>query len=285
MRLVESIEDRGILKAIFLAGPPGAGKTTTLAKLQTGQHGLRVVDPDIFVRRLAKKGRIDLSDPSTQNDDIMSEVKELKAKQVANYINSMLPIVVDGTAAKAATTITRAEILESFGYDTMMVWIGTDLETAKTNAMQRDRQVPMEVIEQNYAILEYQMATYKMFFGKNFIIHENTFITDKEMFEYRRLMELSRLGVISDDDHRRELMATLEEKFNASISSEFSLKETKAKVGRFLDSPVRNGRGTSFIKALRENGEKYLTPSIISGEALLRITRNWDRRPDLRINT
>ena len=47
--LTEGIEDKGIFKAVFLAGHPGSGKSYTLDRIKSGQIEPRIVNTDKFV--------------------------------------------------------------------------------------------------------------------------------------------------------------------------------------------------------------------------------------------
>ena len=51
----ESIEDKGILKACFMAGTPGAGKTYTISKVKSGQIEPRMVNTDKWTEFIAQQ--------------------------------------------------------------------------------------------------------------------------------------------------------------------------------------------------------------------------------------
>ncbi len=58
----------------------------------------------------------------------------------------------------------RDGILKSFGYDTGMVWINTDLDTALERAAKRDRSVPPEFIKSVFENLSKNKNYYKKHF-------------------------------------------------------------------------------------------------------------------------
>ena len=62
----------------------------------------------------------------------------------------MLPLAIDGTSNSLAILQTRKGLLERFGYDTAMVFINTNLETALERAKLRKRKVEPEFIKKSY---------------------------------------------------------------------------------------------------------------------------------------
>ena len=142
--VIEGINDSGIFKAVFMAGHPGAGKSYVLNKVQSGSVDPRWVNTD-KVFPLYKEWW-DEYWPM-----ISSKVKILNKNQLANYLNSMLPLAIDGTAGKVSTLMRRKSVLESFGYDTMMIFVNTSLETALDRATRRERHVNPEHIKAVYA--------------------------------------------------------------------------------------------------------------------------------------
>ena len=89
--VVEGINDKGIFKAVFLAGHPGAGKTTVLNKVKSGSIEPRWVNTD-KVFPLFKEWW------STDWPKISNKVTTINKNQLTVYINSMLPLAIDGTA-------------------------------------------------------------------------------------------------------------------------------------------------------------------------------------------
>ena len=101
-----------------MAGHPGAGKTFVLNNVKSGSIDPRWVNTD-KVYPIFKKWW------STDWPKISSKVKTVNVNQLANYINSILPLAIDGTANKVSTLMRRKSVIESFGYDTMMIFVNT----------------------------------------------------------------------------------------------------------------------------------------------------------------
>ena len=114
--LVEGVYDPGILKAVFLAGGPGSGKSavaTTLfdagsaAKSMT-VTGLKMVNSDTAFELLLKKGGYGLDIAAMPDDlykfvtsgdpnSVRSKAKKIMLTQFAHYKNGRLGVIVDGT--------------------------------------------------------------------------------------------------------------------------------------------------------------------------------------------
>ena len=154
----EGIEDKGILKAVFIVGHPGSGKSYVLSKIKSGQIEPRVVNTDKVFPLYSK-------DEWDKWVDIKTKVKTINKNQLANYINSMLPLAVDGTGTEPSVILRRVGILESFGYDVGMVFINTSLETALERAGKRDRPVDPDFIKRVYKRIQDAKQFYRSKFS------------------------------------------------------------------------------------------------------------------------
>jgi hypothetical protein len=79
-----------------------------------------------------------------------SKSKILTNSQLALYIDSVVPLAIDVTAASPNAVVRRYGILEFFGYDQAMVFVNCSLETALARAEQRERRVAPEVVTAYY---------------------------------------------------------------------------------------------------------------------------------------
>jgi len=228
--LNEGIEDRGILKAMFLAGTPGAGKSYTVKKLKDGTIEPKVVNTDRFFEHFGKKLGIKLD--TDENADNLWKMYEdkiylLNKNSLGHYLNSMLPLIIDGTSVSPNNLLLRVGILESLGYDTSMVYIDTDLDTALKRNDSRPRRVPEDFIIKSYHMIQKSEDFYKRKFSHFLKIRNND-------------------GEMNDD----------------IILNSFR------KVSGFFKSPVSNPVGQEVVDRLRSSKEKYLTPTIISKSEL-----------------
>lgn len=144
-QLQESVNDKGRLKAVFVCGIPGAGKSYTITTVQDGTIQPRIINSDKMYEFLGRTGKIDVSNPDAW-PDVKDTVHRTTQAQLAHYVNGLLPLFVDSTSADPGNLLRRKGILESLGYDVGVVWVETKLEDALARAAQRERAVPEEFI-------------------------------------------------------------------------------------------------------------------------------------------
>jgi len=141
----ESINDKGIFKAVYMAGHSGAGKSYVLSHVKSGSIDPRLINVDkfseFFAKNLSFLGKIDAYDGY-----YWSKARMLTTHQIANYIDGVLPLAIDVTAASPNAVVRRYGILEFFGYDQAMVFVNCSLETALERAEKRERRVRPEVV-------------------------------------------------------------------------------------------------------------------------------------------
>lgn len=128
--ITESINDKGILKACFMGGNPGAGKTYTITKVNDGALMPRVVSVDKWGEFL----HLDYEKPE------FTRAQTLTENEVFLYVNSMLPIIVDTTSTSTHGVVRRRSILERLGYDTAIIYVQTSLETSIERVLKRNKE-------------------------------------------------------------------------------------------------------------------------------------------------
>ena len=162
-QLQESINDRSLLKAIFVAGIPAAGKSYTVSQISDGAIPLKVVNTDHVIEFFHRKGLIDMRNKSEQRS-VLDQAKTTTKEETYHWINGLLPLIVDSTSANEQNIIRRKGLLQSIGYDVAMVWVNVDVETAVSRASQRDRAVDEEFIRRSHEAAEEN----KEYFRANF---------------------------------------------------------------------------------------------------------------------
>lgn len=235
--MTESINDKHILKAVFVVGIPGAGKSYTVKKL-TGSVAPRIVNTDRATEYLAREfgGTIN-KDNWPQFSDT---AHRLTSNSLSNYINSMLPLFIDGTSNNLSNILHRAGILESLGYDIGMVYINTPLKTALKRAKERAASAKRDVDEDFIIKVHTQSEENREYF--------------KSKFDFFK-------EINNDDD---ELTDTI------------MLKAYKQVTG-FFESPNNNPVGTRLIEKLKKEKGNYLVPTIITKEILDKKIQGWYR--------
>ena len=179
-KLDEGPNDPHIFKAIFLAGGPGSGKGFVVDNMMgSDSTGLKVVNSDDVYEKLAQLQNIDLKDPevvaSPQGQDTREKAKRLTKLKQGNYIDGRLGLIIDGTAKDVAKTQDQKQKLEQLGYDTMMVFVNTNLEMAQARNKMRPRQLPDEMITKMWHAVQDNMMKFQQMFGNaNFYIIDNS---------------------------------------------------------------------------------------------------------------
>jgi len=193
--VLEGVDDKGIFKAIFLAGGPGSGKTFVAQKLfgipetlTTSVGGLKLVNQDTEFEHLLKKyfGTIeidkfppdvfaDLIKPTDQGGSNMRPfAKELNKEKLRLYTKGKLGVIIDGTAHKIDKIKEQKKELEDLGYDTYMVFVNTTLEAALDRNEKRERTVPVDVAKKSWQDVQDNMAKLKRLFKSNFYMADNS---------------------------------------------------------------------------------------------------------------
>ena len=234
--LNESINDKGILKAIFVVGLPGAGKSYTVSNLK-GQISPKIVNTDVALEFLSKKTNIP-ANSETWKAVFRDSTKKMTSTMLYNYINGMLPLFIDGTSNDTSNILSRAGILESLGYDIGMIFIDTDIEIAKQRATERaekiGRTVDPSFIDKVYKESE---ANKKYFQSK---------------FSFFKVYENNGQGL--DNDLMQKLFK---------------------QVQGFYTEDVQNPVGARNLEKISEEKEKYLVPALFSEEMLKNKLSTW----------
>lgn len=201
--LTESVYDKGIFKAVFFGGLPGAGKSYTINKITDGTIIPRIVNFDKYAEFLGKQ--MGIKDVGGYVDQtFIDKAKSLTVGQLALYVNSMLPLFVDSTSNKINRAVYRDGVLKMFGYDTAMVWVDTPLDTAIKRIQKRDRSVPVEFIKSVYEASEENKRYYQGHFEK-FVEVKNGEgeLTDKALIEAYKKVSAFFKGEINNPTGRR----------------------------------------------------------------------------------
>jgi hypothetical protein len=234
MILKEGINDPGILKAIFLAGGPGSGKTWVAKglfgipeRLNISQTGMKMVNTDKELKFLLKKYGFgtdldalpdevfrNLTDPGTDDySGLRSFAKDLTGARKKLYQNGRLGMIIDGTGDDYAKISKEKKELEEKGYDCYMVFVNTTLEVALERNRNRDRVLPEKIVVDSHRQVVKNIGGFQGLFGSgNFLIVDNN-------------------KALSEEEAQK--------RFNMLV---------KKGVSKFIKKPIKNPKGKSWIR-------------------------------------
>ncbi len=236
--LQEGIYDPGILKAVFMAGGPGSGKSYTAKTIFGGDpkstsalataSGLKFVNSDPAFEKFLKDAGIDPGDLGSMSPEefeaitdpkdpssIRSRASAVKKKQMAKFTgpDSKLGVIIDGTGDDYDKLAKKKQALEDLGYDTYMVFVNTTLEVAQERNANRSRVLPADLVETIWTDVQANLGGFQRLFGAG-----NLQIVDNTVY-----------GPLDD--------------------------EVQSAVDRFLNAPVKNRIGREWIESqLGERG-------------------------------
>ena len=173
--LQEGVYDPNILKAFFMAGGPGSGKSYVVQRT-TGGLGLKVVNSDEIFEKKLKAAGLSLKMPDNEQsmrDPIRDKSKVLTKKRKEGYLEGRLGLVIDGTGHDYEKIAYQARQLEELGYDTFMIFVNTSLDIALQRNAERKRSVPESIVIKSWNDVQKNIGKFQNYFRGNFVIVDN----------------------------------------------------------------------------------------------------------------
>jgi len=205
--LTEGVFDKGILKAVFMAGGPGSGKSYVASqifgipkKVNVSVSGLKSVNSDTEFEALLRKygfetfgtGKLDIdkwpdevfkmvaggdedTPPGAHGTiTVRTRAKQLTKKRKKLYMEGRLGMIIDGTGHDYKKLKREKEELEKIGYDCYMVFVNTSLEVAHKRNDERDRTLPKNILEKSWKDVQSNIGKFQGLFGRNFVLVDNS---------------------------------------------------------------------------------------------------------------
>ena len=196
--LEEGVNDPGILKAFFMAGGPGSGKSFVASEIfgfpeealgsVSYRTGLKLVNNDNAFEVGLKKYGLSAGELANyaKDEEKWAEVMRIRDKSKGltkrlqdNYIAGRLGQVIDGTGKNFNKIRGHRSMYQDFGYDTYMVFVNTSLEIALERNRTRERRLPDEIVEKMWKEVQDNLGKFSRLFGKqNMIIVDNSSYDD-----------------------------------------------------------------------------------------------------------
>ena len=209
--IIEGVQDKGIFKAVFLAGGPGSGKTRTARwifgipdKFNISMSGMKMVNSDKDLKFLLKKFHFGtdldkmpdevfahltgmskdmVSKPQDVDSGLRKYAKDLTAQRMKLYKQGKIGMIIDGTGHDFGKLHTMKNELEAEGYDTYMVLVNTSLEVAQKRNQLRDRILPPQLLEKSWKDVQKKIGAFQSLFKNNFVIVDNSKHLDDKQAE------------------------------------------------------------------------------------------------------
>ena len=184
MQLLKEVQGRPV--AILLAGAPGAGKGSVLRDLDLS--GLKTLNLDDTIAALSKTDGFTLNQKAADAEDrskfmkaMAQATKKLKGEQIPQAIANKESFILDGTSASKNQTIKLVNELKEAGYEVMMLYVYTDLETSLKRNQERfeksggeDRSLLPGSVLSAWKGVTQNFEDYQNLFGDNFVSVANT---------------------------------------------------------------------------------------------------------------
>ena len=196
--LQEGVYDPNILKAFFLAGGPGSGKSYVV-KRGTGGLGLKIVNSDDVFEKYLKDAGLSMKMPKSEEEPrevLRQRSKVITKKKLDNYVEGRLGLIIDGTGKDYDKIAKQATQLKQLGYDVHMIFVNTSLETALKRNAERERTVPRSIATKSWKTVQSNMGKFSQYFRQNFVVVDNNDSEEDVMGPvYKQVMSLAKKKV------------------------------------------------------------------------------------------
>ena len=179
----EGVYDPGIFKAFFLAGGPGSGKTFVTQSAFAGT-GLKLVNSDVKFERDLRKANLSLKMPDEEKyfrDRIRQGAKAFVGKQLDQYLQGRLGMIIDSTARDYSVIQRQYNLLRNIGYDCYMVFVNTSLDVALERNRTRSRSIPEYIVQKSWKGVQANMGAFQKVFGHSKLLIVDNNKDDKEL--------------------------------------------------------------------------------------------------------
>ena len=212
--LQEGVYDPNILKAFFLAGGPGSGKSYVVRRT-TGGLGMKIVNSDDAFEKLLKDAGLSLKMPPEEEeprDVVRGRAKALTKSRRDSYVEGRLGLIIDGTGKDYEKIAYQARELQQLGYDTHMIFVNTSLDTALQRNAERARSVQTSIVTNSWNDVQQNIGKFSQLFRRNFIVVDNN-KAGEDVFAkvYKQVMHLAK-GKVQNTLGRQWIANELEKK-------------------------------------------------------------------------
>lgn len=177
----EGVHDPAIFKVVFVIGGPGSGKSKVTQLLALKSLGFVSVNSDEAFSHLLKKSGLSLKMPPEEEEQrsaVRARAKEITSNKMSLALNGRLGIVIDGTGEDHRKIESIYTNLTDIGYESFLVVVYANLDTAKRRNAKRERSVPEHIVEKKWYGVQQNLDNFLTMFENNVIIDNNGTIKD-----------------------------------------------------------------------------------------------------------
>ena len=162
-------------KVIFMAGAPGAGKSTVIKGLDLLNQGFKIVNQDIALERLMKESGMPTDMREMTSKDLSNfgklsgQARRLAGEKKSKYTVQGEGMIIDGTGASLKVMEKSVKEFREAGYDAQMVFVETTMETAVTrNKARKERSLKTGIVKGTWEKVIANKQAYQNMFGERF---------------------------------------------------------------------------------------------------------------------
>ena len=248
-QLSEGINDKGIFKALFVVGIASSGKTTISTPLKFyAKH----IDVDAPLEYFSEKYNVDLSKngEAEKKKHIRDTAERVTTEKIINYVDGMLPMVVNIVGDDIEMVKNRIRILRDFGYDVGMIYINADIEYAFKKVLARKYGKKKEL--HRHVSHEYVYDSYQRLL--------------KNVKEYQDML-YDRAG------SNVELLDFYTQIRNDGVITNETIEHVHREAKKFFNGELKNPKGKKLLQQLKDERKKTLTDIISKGEIIDRVSK------------
>jgi hypothetical protein len=178
--LNEGVHDKGIFKAVFLAGGPGSGKDYVLDNTLAG-NGMVEINSDKALEFLMDKKNLSKTMPASEKierDLVRGRAKNMTELRQRLALQGRNGLIINGTGDDHEKIKTIKSRLEELGYDTSMIMVNTRDEVSASRNVERGsrggRTVPEDIRKQKWDAVQKARPELAKLFGDKYAEFDNS---------------------------------------------------------------------------------------------------------------